>query len=174
MKSTPVPHLTRRDCGELENNRPKLPRGELAHILKTYWYEGKRQGEMAKATGKTVGYIKKFTACFGRALNVPYPGWQEGQIPEKEVQYSEKKQPKKPKPKKCKSLTLNFSTPIGKRYTLRGVTKVRKRGWKAQIRVGKTVRYLGVYNTIQEAAEAYNKEAKRVYKQYAKLNETEK
>lgn len=127
---------------------------------------------MAKATGKTVGYIKKFTACFGRALNVPYPGWQEGQIPEKEVQYSEKKQPKKPTSKNRKSLTLNFSAPIAARSTLVGVTKVRGRGWKAQIRVGKTVRYLGVYDTVQEAAEVYDKEAKRVFGKYTNnLNE---
>lgn len=167
MKSAPVPHLTRRDAGELENYRPKLPRSELAHILKAYWYQGKKQGEMAKLTGKTVGYIKKFTACFSRALNVPYPEAKEGKNQPKQVQYTEKKQPKKPTSKKRKSLTLNFQTPIGKRYTLRGVTKVRGRGWKAQIRVGKTVRYLGVYNTIQEAAEAYNKEAKRVFGKYA-------
>lgn len=167
MKSAPVPYLTRRDAGELENYRPKLPRGELAHILKAYWFEGKKQGEMAKATGKTVGYVQKFTACFSRALNISPTGEREGQNPEKHLQYTEKKQPKKPQPKNRKSLTLNFSAPIGKRSTLRGVTKVRGRGWKAQIRVGKTVRYLGVYNTIQEAAEAYNKEAKRVFGKYA-------
>lgn len=172
MKSAPVPYLTRRDAGELENYRPKLPRGELAHILKAYWYEGKKQGEMAFLTGKSVSYIKMFTACFSRALTPSPIGGESGREPGKEVQYTEKKQPKKPTLKNRKSLTVNFHAPIAARSTLIGVTKVRNRGWKAQIRVGKTVRYLGVFDTIQEAAEAYNKEAKRVFGKYANnLNE---
>ena len=69
MKSLPVPNLTRRDCGELENYRPKLPRGDLAHRLKQMWYAGMKQGQMAKVTGNGKDYVKKFTACFSRALN---------------------------------------------------------------------------------------------------------
>jgi len=86
MKSEPVPYLTRRDAGELENNWPKLPVGELAHILKAYWFEGMKQGQMAKATGKGKDYIKKYTACFSRALRVSPTDVEEGQNHEKQVQ----------------------------------------------------------------------------------------
>jgi len=85
MKSEPVPYLTRRDAGELENNWPKLPVGELAHILKAYWFEGMKQGQMAKATGKSKSYIKMFTACFSRALNPSPIGGESGLEPGKEV-----------------------------------------------------------------------------------------
>ena len=86
MKTEKVPYLTRRDCGELANNRPKLPAGELAHWLKRYWFEGMKQGQMAKATGKGKDYVKKFTACFSRALRPSPTGETERRNPEKQVQ----------------------------------------------------------------------------------------
>lgn len=69
-----VPELTERDCGELATNNPPLPCGDLAHRLKAYWAAGMKQGKMAKITGRKKDYIKKFTACFSRALTPPPPG----------------------------------------------------------------------------------------------------
>lgn len=68
-KSEKVPHLTRRDCGELAANRPKLPVTPLTRLLKRLWFEGHKQGYIAKVTGQKIDYVKKHTACFSRALN---------------------------------------------------------------------------------------------------------
>lgn len=166
-----TPELTRRDCGELAAYNPPLPVTPATWEIKRLWAEGHKQGEIAKMTGRKKDYVKKFTACFSRALYNPYPGLGEGQNSEKEVQFEQKNTPKKAEQKNRKSLTLNFSKSIEPRHTFIGVTLNRGRGFQAQIRVGKKVRYLGIYKTIIEAAKAYNQEAKRVFGKYAKLNE---
>lgn len=169
---TRTPELTRRDAGELKNYKPRIYITPLTWEIKRLWAEGHKQGKIAKMTGAKKDYVKKATACFSRALTLSPTGDGEAENPEIQVQVVEKKHPKKPTSKNRKSLTLNFSAPIAARSTLVGVTKVRGRGWKAQIRVGKTVRYLGVYDTVQEAAEVYDKEAKRVFGKYTNnLNE---
>lgn len=68
-----VPELTERDCGELAANKPPLPANDLAFRLKAYWAAGMKQGQMAKITGYGKDYIKKFTACFSRALTPAPP-----------------------------------------------------------------------------------------------------
>lgn len=165
-----TPELTERDAGELKHNKPRIYITPLTWEIKRLWAAGHKQGQIVKMTGAKIDYVKKTTACFSRALNIPYPGFGEGQNTEKEVQQSTKKHPKKPKEKKCKSLTINFANAARKRHTLVGVTFRRGRGWQAQIRVGKSVRYLGLYKTVSEAAKAYNVEAKRVFGKYAVLN----
>lgn len=111
---------------------------------------------MSIITGYSVDYIKKFTACFSRARYVPYPGFGEEQNPEKEVQYSEKSTPLEKGAKRRKSLTVNFSAPIGGCHTPKGVTFRRGKGFQAQIRVGKKVKYLGIFKTAAAAEGAYN------------------
>ena len=43
--------------------------------------------------------------------------------------------------------------------------------WKAEIRFDGKYKYLGIYNTEEEAAEAYNKAAAQIYGEDAALNE---
>lgn len=78
--------LTERDAGELKNYKPRIYITPLTWELKRLWAEGYKQGQIAKMTGTKKDYVKKATACFSRALNVPYPEFGEGQNPEKEVQ----------------------------------------------------------------------------------------
>lgn len=151
-----TPDLTRRDIGEMLTANPPLRNIELARAIKVLWADGMKQGKIARATCQKVDYVKKFTACFYRASNhcPTEPG--EGQNLEKVVQWPEKREAKQKPQKTPKTLTVNFSAPIQARHTFRGVTYRRGRGWQAQIRVGKKVRYLGLYKTIEEAAAAYN------------------
>lgn len=67
-KSERVPELTRRDCGELANYNPKLPVTAVTWIIKSLWAGGYKQGYIAKVTGQKKDYVKKYTACFSRAL----------------------------------------------------------------------------------------------------------
>ena len=78
-----VPELNPRDCGEMLAYNPPLRNQQLAHRLKAYWAAGMKQGEMAKITGLGKDYIKKFTACFSRALTTPPPGEYVRKIAEK-------------------------------------------------------------------------------------------
>lgn len=85
-KSERVPELTRRDCGELAANKPRLPVTALTWTLKRLWAEGHKQGHIAKVTGAKKDYVKKYTACFSRALKPSPIGANELQNAEKEVQ----------------------------------------------------------------------------------------
>ena len=152
---TRTPNLTRRDLGEMLTANPPLRNIELARAIKVLWADGMKQGKIARATCQKVDYVKKFTACFYRAAKVSPTGLGEGQNHEKMVQWPEQRGAKQKPQKKPKTLIVNFSTPIRCRHTFRGVTYRRGRGWQAQIRVGKKVRYLGLYKTIEEAADAY-------------------
>lgn len=78
-----VPELTPRDCGEMLAYNPPLRNHQLAHRLKAYWAAGMKQGEMAKITGYEKDYIKKFTACFSRALTPAPPSEYVRKIAEK-------------------------------------------------------------------------------------------
>lgn len=114
-KSERVPNLTERDAGELENYRPKLPITMVTWIIKRLWAEGYKQGEISRLTGTKKDYVKKYTACFSRALRPSPIRINDPENTEKEVQYEPKKQPKIKEPKKRKSLTVNFATPITKK-----------------------------------------------------------
>lgn len=110
-----VPELTERDCGELATNNPPLPCNDLAHRLKAYWAAGMKQGQMAKITGCGKDYIKKFTACFSRALYMSPIGVQEVKKPKKEVQYQKINAEKVGRGKSIKSLIVNFKSTISKK-----------------------------------------------------------
>lgn len=64
-----TPELTRRDCGELENYKPRIYITPLTWEIKRLWAAGHRQGQICKMTGAKKDYVKKITACFSRALN---------------------------------------------------------------------------------------------------------
>jgi len=55
----------------------------------------------------------------------------------------------------------------------KGVTLHRKGKWKAKIQFNKKGIYLGLYDTPEEAAIAYNKAAKEYFGEFAKLNRCE-
>lgn len=63
-----TPELTRRDCGELENYKPRIYITPLTWEIKRLWAAGHKQGQIVKMTGAKIDYVMKHTACFTRAL----------------------------------------------------------------------------------------------------------
>jgi hypothetical protein len=66
-----------------------------------------------------------------------------------------------------------INRPINKNNSsgFKGVTKYRfSEGWIAQITVHKTSKYLGIFKTKKEAAEAYNRNAEKYFGKFAYIN----
>lgn len=155
----PVPELTERDRGEMYCYNPTLTNEWLAARAKQHWFNGRT----AKNTGIVLGYskstIEKYFTCFSRAIRYeasPSPiQVQNPKNPRKSLAISRNERPKSDRQKLNKRLIFNFSTPIRRPHTFRGVTFRRGRGWQAQIRIGKKVKYLGCYPVLADALDAY-------------------
>jgi hypothetical protein len=68
--------------------------------------------------------------------------------------------------------SMNRKPYVGKKSPYKGVTQ-RKGGekWIAQIRLNKKLKHIGSYTKETEAAAAYNREAKKLFGEFALLNE---
>ncbi len=152
------PELTARDKGEMYALKVPLRNLELAAVLKRVWAAGVKPKQAAVLSGFSREYVRQFYKCFARALrfpNAPLSEVGEGRKREKRGVKVGKGEKREGGAKKRKSLTVNFGVPVGGCHTRsKGVTRREGRGWQAQKRVGKTVKYLGLFRTAKEAEQA--------------------
>lgn len=155
-------NLNPREIGEMLAARPPLRNFEFASDVKRLREKGCSLKAVALLTGKSVKSVQAYVTAFNKAKRTqgketPLP--QEG-LPRKwRFSYLKNNgdETVTKRVMKATKLEINLLCDRGAGIHFKGITFRKGRGWQAQIRIGKTVKYLGLFKTAKEAAEAYQK-----------------
>lgn len=154
-------NLNQREIGEMLAARPPLRNLDFASDVKRLREQGCSLKAVALLTGKSLKSVQAYITCFNKAKRTQgkvYP-IEAGEGLKRRFSYLKNNGDEvvTKQATKATKLEINLLCDRGAGIHLRGVTFRKGRGWQAQIRIGKTVKYLGLFRTAQEAAEAYQK-----------------